>query len=692
MAKLQRALVAIAALVGVGAWFQPAVAGSDLWWHLAAGREILAERSVPTTDHFSFTFSGQPWMHHEWLWGVGYWLVYSVTPEAVAVANYLLLVAVFALWGATAWRHTGDGLASALALWAAAATCYWFLDIRPHEVTLLFVGVVVATRDWPRAPWLWAPLVVLWCNLHGGFVFGFGAIGLLALVQTAEGSLAAGRVRVDPTPWLGVAAAALAFLCNPWGWRILEYPAAYLDSTSPFRSILEWQEPPFPLKLPWIGGPYLTLGLQGLVGIAGTALARTYRSGFRLGRAWNALVPVLLIGFGCATAAILDVRWFNGRFFWLLGLATLGAGVELDGRFRHGRAGGDVYLMLLAGVACAMAVTSRRFIPLFALTSLPLVARLFAAGLGAARQLVSESLRPRAELAAAALALVVALATWRDVRLFPKPLERWTESHLYPRAALRYAQALQPGTRVLNFYNWGGYLMLHAPEFKLFIDGRANTIYSEKLYNDYVEMINILATPDRDSRMGFLAGRLLLYQPDFALLPSGSGTLADALTDPRIGWQLVYIDDAAAVLLPPNSPRLREPLPDPETVVGDDPQWLVAMAQISLSRGDSNGARELCRRALASESLLPLAYGRLALAAATEHDEAGIAAAIERGIAVEPRFEPPLRQQEARAFELVGNPRRALEALERAVPRGPFSRPEGVLESLDRLRGQLAQR
>src|SRR5258706_15761978 len=85
------------------------------------------------------------------------------------------------------------------------------------------------------------------CNLHGCFVFGFGAIGLFALVETLESSVESRRLRVDPTLWLGVALAALAFLCNPWGWRILEYPVAYLDADSPFRAILEWQPPPFDL-------------------------------------------------------------------------------------------------------------------------------------------------------------------------------------------------------------------------------------------------------------------------------------------------------------------------------------------------------------------------------------------------------------------------------------------------------------
>ena len=30
------------ALLGAAAWSQPAASGTDLWWHLAAGREILS--------------------------------------------------------------------------------------------------------------------------------------------------------------------------------------------------------------------------------------------------------------------------------------------------------------------------------------------------------------------------------------------------------------------------------------------------------------------------------------------------------------------------------------------------------------------------------------------------------------------------------------------------------------------------
>ncbi len=625
MAKINRGVALLAALVGAGAWFQPSVAGSDLWWHLAAGREIVAQKALPSVDHFSFTFAGQAWMHHEWLWGTGYWLVYRLAPEAVALANLGLIFAVFAVWLGVALRHCGSLLAAAIALWAAAATCYWFLDIRPHEVTLLFVGIVVATRAQPYARWIWAPLVALWCNLHGGFVFGLGAIGLFALVETAESSLAARRLRIDPTLWLGVALAALAFLCNPWGWRILEYPIAYLDADSPFRAILEWQSPPFDL----------------------------------------------------------DPRRFSGRFFWLLAAAALGAALELRSRLRGDRRTGDVYLVSLAAVCASMALTSRRFIPLFALTSLPLVARLCATSIAALASRLPERASLRANALLPALALGVALGLWHDVRVLPRPLERWTEFYLYPKAGLRYLQALETGPRVLNYYNWGGFIMLHAPELKVLIDGRANTLYSEKVYNDYVSMIG--------SSEG-LPARLALYAPDVALLPVGANSLANTLARPELGWRLVYSDEVCAVLLPPGSPRLRRPLPSPDEIVGDEPQWLLVRASTLTASGRPAAAREVTERALAIDSLLARAYGELADSYAAERDLPGIAAAIARGIAVEPRFSVALRQFEAAAYESAGAPALELDALERAIPRGPFSRPEAVQRNLELLRARLAGR
>ena len=613
MAKINRWLAPFAAIFGAAAWFQPSVAGSDLWWHLAAGREIWRSLRLPTVDHFSFTFDGRPWMHHEWLWGVGYWLAYDINPQLVAWLNLGLLIATFSVAFAVARRHCGSSFGAGCALWAAAATAHWFLDIRPHELTLLFVGIFLLTRKKRWAPWLWPALMVFWCNLHGGFVFGFGAIGLFALVETIVASLAAKRVSIDARLWAGVALTGLALLCNPWGWRILEYPVAYLDSSSPFREILEWQPPGFSL----------------------------------------------------------DPRGFAGRFTWLLAAAAAGTVLELRSRPR------DLYLVALAAVTCAMALTSRRFIPLFAVTALPMLAKLLTDLRDGAAARLPGRLVERFFVVTPLAALLIAAGLWRDVRLAPHLLERWTETELYPRAALHYLQALAPGPRLLNHYNWGGYVMLHAPEFKVLIDGRANTLYDEKTYLDYLALVAA-----RDG----LSARLAQYPVDAALIPVGSSRLAEALASPRYGWRVVYADQIATLLLPPDSGRLERPLPRPDEVLSDEPDWLLMRGAAAASAGRREEARALIEAAIAREPLLVRAYGQLAMIAAQEQNPAGITAAIERGIAVEPRSTDSFRSLEAMAYEQLGDSERELAALERAIPRGPFSRPEGILRQLAELR------
>ena len=620
MRLTSRAIALLAALVGAGAWFHPDVPGGDLWLHLAAGRETIALGHPPTTDHFSFSAAGQPWMNHEWLWGTAYWLVYRWVPDAVLFVNLTLVFTLFAVWYITARRHVDSPMGAALALWASAATCFWFLDIRPHEVTLLLVGVIVATRERPWARWMWAPLIALWSNIHGGFAFGLGTIGLFALVRTWEASRAEDRVRIDWTLWLGVVLAVLAVLCNPWGWRIVQYPLAFLDRSSPYLGIIEWTPTPFSL----------------------------------------------------------DLRTFSGRYFWLLGAACLGGIVEIASRIRGGRSKGDLFLVLLAAVAALMALKSRRFIPLFALTSLPLTARLFQTGIAAIGSRLSGRASARDGIVGPALALGLALVLWRNVRIFPHPLDRATESYFYPKAALRYAVALDAGTRVVNTWGWGGYIMLQAPSFKILIDGRANTLYSDAAYYDYALMM---------SSPGGFHSRLLTYAPDLALIPSG--LLAKALGKPPFSWVAVYTDQVATVLLPPGSPRLSRPLPSPDEVVGDEPQWQLAKAAALAAAGQTAAARQAVEPVLAKNPQLIDGYRLLIDSYAHDLDTAGIAAALAHGVAAEPRMTEALHQIAGHAFYQAGDRRLAAQTLERGVPRGPFVEPGDALEELAFVRTKI---
>jgi len=617
-AKINEALAFAVALLGAASWFQPRVAGSDLWWHLASGRDLWSHLAVHTTDPFSYSFEGKTWMNHEWGWDVLYWGLYQLSPQAVAWFNLGVVVAIYSLAYLLSRRVSGSCLAAGAVLWLTAASAHWFLDIRPHLFTLLFTGIFLVTRERSWAPWLWPPLVVLWANLHSGFVFGVGAIGLYVLVHTLGLSFRDKRLVVPWREWISVGLCLLAVTANPYGYHILEYPLAYLNADSPFRNIIEWQAPGWALNL--------------------------YE--------------------------------FRGRFWVLAIFVALGLPFGLMRQ---------PYLVALSLVTFAMAYSSRRFIPLFGITAAPLAALAIAWAQALVMRRIRPLARPEVALASMAAAAFGAALLWQDVRIYPRLLERWTERALYPEAALRYLNTWHPTGRVLNYYNWGGFIMLHAPGLKVFIDGRANTLYSEEIYLDYLSMLS--------GRKGTKA-RAARHPADIALLPA-RGSFAKALSSKPRAWKVVYSDSVARILVPPDSPYARRVLPPPESVLSGHPDFFLSLAAAASARGDHAQERLHTQSALEIDPLLVRGYGRLAMLAAREKDADGIASAIEAGLREAPRARSQLRQLEGRAYQSMGDSERALTAYRQAIPRGPFAyagRMQRFVRQLEqRLRRKVSQ-
>src|ERR1700744_1900605 len=48
-------------------WAPQVFNDGDTWWHVAAGRLMIARHAVIATDPFSFWMQGKPWFAHEWL-------------------------------------------------------------------------------------------------------------------------------------------------------------------------------------------------------------------------------------------------------------------------------------------------------------------------------------------------------------------------------------------------------------------------------------------------------------------------------------------------------------------------------------------------------------------------------------------------------------------------------------------------
>ncbi len=211
---------------------------SDTWWHLSAGDWIVAHGSVPHADPFSWTFTGKPWVAHEWLSEV-------LMSRAFAVAGWpgvMLLTAVAAASGVFLLAREVARHLTGLSLWllvlGAAALFGPHLLARPH---ILVVPVMVAwfaalTRS--RTPsWAALPLMVLWANMHGSFIAGIALIVPFA----AEAVLAAADRRKAAVAWVVFIAAGLACaLITPFGVDGLLFPFKLL-TMSDTAGIGEWR-------------------------------------------------------------------------------------------------------------------------------------------------------------------------------------------------------------------------------------------------------------------------------------------------------------------------------------------------------------------------------------------------------------------------------------------------------------------
>jgi hypothetical protein len=238
-------IVGFAALLRALASPQALLNDPDTYLHIAAGRWMLAHHALPAADPFSHTLLGAPWIAAEWLgeivlaatYGVAGWggvIVLTAAAFAVAIA----LLAVFLL-------RRLPPLPAVIAALAGAMLVLPHLLARPHVLALpvlvAWCGALLRARDeaW-GPPWAILPVMVLWANLHGSFMFGVALAGFCA----GEAILlrASGRSRfAEATRWGGFATASIAAaLLTPNGVAALVQPLRLIVMPALQSGFVEW--------------------------------------------------------------------------------------------------------------------------------------------------------------------------------------------------------------------------------------------------------------------------------------------------------------------------------------------------------------------------------------------------------------------------------------------------------------------
>lgn len=469
----------------------------DFWWYLASGQRILETRSVPTTDPFSYTAEGRPWINHMWATQVLFTLLWERWGRLALIG--LKTVTVVATFGVILATMRARGvhplLASAVTLLAAwAGAEFW--HARPQTFTYLFVAVLIwlLRPGWERRPvtLLVVPaLVVPWVNLHAGFVMAFLVIGIaglgtaLPLLVDPARRVAGWRV-VGLTAVLGVTAAA-ASLLNPFGARAILFPLEVVRSVPFMTATIEWFPPNF------------------------------HHASFR------PLELMLLLLFPA--------------FAW--GRARLSAA--------------DVGLVL---VFANLGLTAVRHVPLFAVVVAPPLAAALGAAMAEWRPVdwarIREAVRRRLPslapaltapgmpvMAGAVLLLTAVSAHWVGIVQVPtNPLRLDLAESRYPERTMAFIRENRLPHQLFSVYAWGGYELWRLyPEYRMFMDGRTH-VYGPDVLREFLDVVNV------SPRWQVVLDKWQVQ----TILALRSSPLSETLLA-QGGWRLVFTEREAAVFV-----------------------------------------------------------------------------------------------------------------------------------------------
>jgi hypothetical protein len=229
----------------------------DLWWHIKIGQNILGTHHWPTSDPFSFTVAGNPWIAYEWLGDV---LLGAVARAGGLLGLDVLLFVLassvmLALYAYTTLR-SGNSKAGFVSSGLLCSLAFASFNLRPQMLGYLFLVLTLIVLERfrqgkQRALWFLPVLFLLWINTHGSWVIGLGTIlvfwasGLVEFrwsgIETRRWTPAE-RVRLEGAFLLSL----LAIPLTPYGTQLAAYPFT-VASSLPLNvgNILEWQPMPF---------------------------------------------------------------------------------------------------------------------------------------------------------------------------------------------------------------------------------------------------------------------------------------------------------------------------------------------------------------------------------------------------------------------------------------------------------------
>jgi hypothetical protein len=253
----------------------------DTAYHIQTGEIILQTLQVPTYDPYSFHNPPLRWTAHEWLSEVIMAMLFRASGLTGVVIFFAVLLSLthWLLFQSLRLRFNDIFLCVVITLIATASSSIHWLA-RPHAFSLLFVVIWCHYLDQFQhtsrnnaLPYL-PLLMVIWVNLHGGFI-----IGLLLLTVYLTGNIfyalvsprikANNHVRKAKILLIVLVSTVGACLLNPSGIDILWFPIRVAADRFIADQVIEFLSPNFHEALPF---KYMLLATIGALALSRSAL------------------------------------------------------------------------------------------------------------------------------------------------------------------------------------------------------------------------------------------------------------------------------------------------------------------------------------------------------------------------------------------------------------------------------------
>jgi len=234
----------------------------DTGYHIRAGEYILNTFSIPKDDIFSFITPTLHWTAHEWLSEVIMALLHKAFGLTGVVLFFAFIISLVYYLLYKMIKTDKDNIILTtfiILLVLISSQIHWLA--RPHIFSLLLTLIWYYLLDQYQYRhrnylYLFPLIMLLWVNLHGGYLAGFVLIGIYLFgngvkyitAQDAEKDIYKKKAR-----FLGLITVACLFvsLINPYTYQILLFPFKLVSNKFIMDHVGEFMSPNFHEMMPF---------------------------------------------------------------------------------------------------------------------------------------------------------------------------------------------------------------------------------------------------------------------------------------------------------------------------------------------------------------------------------------------------------------------------------------------------------